>query len=63
MLLIVVLAGGYDVAATDRRNPIAKNPIASWALNTTMTNSVQRLADDLPRPAELTIAMVASLQP
>lgn len=51
--LIVILTGGYNVAATDRHNPVV-----GWALSTTMTNSVQGRAGDLQAPATFTPAMV-----
>src|SRR3546814_19547119 len=53
--LLVVLTGGYNVAATDRHNPIV-----AWALTTTMRNHVQNAADDLTAPAEITPAMIAA---
>ncbi|RKF22640.1 cytochrome c [Altericroceibacterium spongiae] len=53
--LIVVLTGGYNVAATDRHNPIV-----GWALTTTMGNSVRRQATDIQPPAEFTPAMIAA---
>lgn len=51
--LIVILTGGYNVAATDRHNPIV-----GWALTTTMRNSVQGAADDIAAPAQFTPAMI-----
>ena len=51
--LIVILTGGYNVAATDRHNPIV-----GWALDTTMHNSVQGQASDLQTPEEITPAMI-----
>ncbi len=48
----VVLTGGYNVAATDRHNPIV-----AWALHTTYENSVQGRADNLRAP-QFTPAMV-----
>ena len=53
--LIVILTGSYNVAATDRHNPIV-----SWALTTTMNNSVRRQAASIEPPAEFTSAMVAA---
>lgn len=50
--LIIILAGAYNVAADDRHAPITE-----WALDTSMTNSVQGRADNLQAP-ELTAAMV-----
>lgn len=50
--LIVILTGGYNVAASERHNPIV-----GWALNTTFVNSVQRHGDEVSAP-ELTRAMV-----
>ena len=50
--LLVVLTGGYNVAATDRHNPISE-----WAIDTTFTNSVQGQASDILAP-ELTSSMV-----
>lgn len=50
--LLVVLSGAYNVAATDRHNPIA-----AWALDTNFTNSVQGHGSDIAAP-ELTPAMV-----
>lgn len=51
--LIVVLTGGYNVAATKRHNPIV-----GWALTTTMRNAVQNAAGELSPPAEITPAMI-----
>ena len=53
--LIVVLTGGYNVAATDRHNPIV-----GWALSTTMENWVQDAADEVEAPARFTPEMVAA---
>lgn len=53
--LLVVLTGAYNVAATDRHNPIV-----GWALTTTMRNHVQGAADDLNAPAEITPEMIAA---
>jgi len=53
--LIVVLTGGYNVAATDRHSPMI-----GWALTTTMRNAVQNSADDLTAPAEITPMMIAA---
>lgn len=52
--LLLVLTGGYNVAATDRHNPII-----GWALDTTMRNHVRGAADNLTAPAEITPAMIA----
>ena len=49
----VILTGGYNVAATDRHNPII-----GWALSNTMENSVRNRASDGPAPPEFTLAMV-----
>lgn len=49
----VVLTGGYNVAATD-----AHSSLGAWALNTNFTRSVQRQADGVEQPGELTRAMV-----
>lgn len=51
--LIVTLTGAYNVAATDRHNPIV-----GWALDTTMRNSVQERAEDVTPPAAFTPAMI-----
>lgn len=48
----VILSGAYNVAATDRHNPIA-----AWAFETTFENSVSRQASAIAAP-ELTPAMV-----
>jgi mono/diheme cytochrome c family protein len=53
--LIVILSGGYNVAATDRHNPIV-----GWALDTTMHNAVQGAADDVAPAPEFTPAMIAA---
>ena len=50
--LLVVLTGGYNVAATERHTTIG-----AWALNTNFRNSVQGSADDIAAP-EFTRAMV-----
>lgn len=50
--LLVVLTGGYNVAATDRHNPVV-----AWALDTTFHNSVRGRADGLTAP-RFTPAMV-----
>lgn len=50
--LLVILTGGYNVAATERHTSVGE-----WALDTNFTNSVQRQADDITAP-ELTGAMV-----
>ncbi len=52
--LLVVLTGGYNVAATQRHTPVV-----GWALDTTFRNSVQRHGSDIEAP-ELTPAMVAA---
>ncbi|MBU1607031.1 MAG: cytochrome c [Alphaproteobacteria bacterium] len=53
--LLIVLTGGYNIAATDRHNPIV-----GWALTTTMRNHVQGAADDLTAPGAITPAMIAA---
>lgn len=55
--LIVVLTGGYNVAATERHTALG-----AWALNTNFAHSVQRQAEDIDAPA-LTPAMVAAGAP
>ena len=50
--LIVVLTGAYNIAADDRHYPITE-----WALDTSMTNSVETRASNLNAP-EFTQAMV-----
>ncbi|WP_338243395.1 c-type cytochrome [Aurantiacibacter hainanensis] len=50
--LLVILTGGYNVAATERHTPVG-----AWALNTNFVNSVQGHAADITAP-ELTRAMV-----
>ncbi len=50
--LLVILSGGYNVAATERHNPVA-----AWALDTAFVNSVQGHGDAVAAP-ELTQAMV-----
>jgi mono/diheme cytochrome c family protein len=50
--LIVVLTGAYNVAADDGHTPITE-----WALDTSMTNSVESRASNLNAP-EFTQAMV-----
>lgn len=50
--LLVILTGGYNVAATERHTALG-----AWALNTNFVNSVQGHADDIAAP-ELTRAMV-----
>lgn len=50
--LTVVLTGAYNVAADDRHNPITE-----WALDTSMTNSVQGRASDLAAP-QFTATMI-----
>ena len=50
--LIVILTGAYNVAADDRHLPTTE-----WALDTSMTNSVQSRAKDLQAP-EFIPAMV-----
>ena len=49
----VILTGGYNVAATDRHNPII-----GWALSNTMENLVRNRALDGPAAPEFTLAMV-----
>ncbi len=51
--LLVVLTGGYNVAATDRHNPVV-----GWALDTTMHNAVEGRADAVAPPPTFTPAMV-----
>lgn len=48
----VILSGAYNVAATDRHNPIV-----AWAFDTTFENSVSRRASAMAAP-DLTPAMV-----
>ncbi len=48
----VILSGAYDVAATDRHNPIV-----AWAFETTFENSVARQANGIAAP-EFTPARV-----
>ncbi|RKF22671.1 cytochrome c [Altericroceibacterium spongiae] len=55
IIFIVIFTGGYNVAATDRHNPVV-----AWALTTTMTHSVQSRASEIPVPAKFTPAMVAA---
>lgn len=43
--LIVIMTGAYNVAATERHNPVF-----AWALDTTFHNSVESRADGLTRP-------------
>ncbi|QZH74226.1 MAG: cytochrome c [Erythrobacter sp.] len=52
--LLVVLTGGYNVAATQRHTTVG-----AWALDTNFSNSVQRQAGDIEAP-EMTRAMVAA---
>ena len=54
IVLLVILTGGYNVAATERHNPIT-----AWALDTTFRNSVQGRGSDIAAP-ELTPAMVTA---
>ena len=54
IILFVILAGVYNVAADDRHTPITE-----WALDTSMTNSVESRASDLRTP-EFTQAMIAA---
>lgn len=53
--LLVVLTGGYNVAATDRHNPIV-----GWALDTTMQNHVEGAAEPLIAPRQITPTMIAA---
>ena len=53
--LLVILTGGYNVAATDRHPALSE-----WALTTTMRNAVQEAADDIEAPAEFTPAMITA---
>lgn len=55
--LLVILTGGYNVAATERHKPIT-----AWALDTTFRNSVQGHGRDIAA-TELTPAMVAAGAP
>ena len=48
----VIFSGAYDVAATDRHNPVV-----AWAFDTTYENSVSRQASAIAAP-EMTPAMV-----
>lgn len=50
--LLIVLTGGYNVAATERHTTVGE-----WALDTNFTNSVQRQAEGVSAP-EFTSAMV-----
>ena len=50
--LLVILTGGYNVAATERHTAIGE-----WALDSNFTNSVQGQASEIAAPA-LTPAMV-----
>lgn len=50
--LLVILTGGYNVAATERHTTVG-----AWALNTNFVNSVQGHADEIVAP-ELTRAMI-----
>lgn len=52
--LLVVLTGGYNVAATDRHAPLV-----AWALDTTYVNAVKGSADGIEAPA-FTPAMIAA---
>lgn len=54
ILLLVVLTGGYNFAATDRHARIV-----GWALDTTFTNAVEGAAGDIEAPA-FTPAMIAA---
>lgn len=55
IVLLIVLTGGYNVAATDRHNPLV-----AWALSTTMRNHVQDAAEDVGEPPAVTPAMIAA---
>lgn len=55
--LLVVLTGGYNVAATERHTTVG-----AWALETNFTNSVQGSASDIVAP-ELTQNMVEAGAP
>lgn len=55
--LLIVLTGGYNVAATERHTTVG-----AWALDTNFRNAVQRRADEIRAP-ELTPAMVAAGAP
>lgn len=52
--LLVVLSGGYNVAATERHTTVG-----AWALDTNFTNSVQGHGEDITAP-QLTPAMVSA---
>ncbi|PWS38876.1 class I triheme cytochrome c [Falsiroseomonas bella] len=52
--LLVVYSGAYNVAATEEHASFTR-----WAFDTTMQNSVERRASDLPAPAP-TAEMVAA---
>ena len=51
--LIVVLTGSYNVAASNKHNPVV-----GWALHTTMENSVRDHAEDLGPAPKFTSAMI-----
>jgi len=53
--LLLVLTGGYSVAATERHNPVV-----GWALDTAMENGVARAADEIPPPPAFTPEMIAA---
>ncbi|WP_305095700.1 c-type cytochrome [Croceibacterium aestuarii] len=50
--LVVVLAGGYNIAATDRHSPLV-----AWALHTNFENSVKSHAGDIA-PPQFSAAMI-----
>lgn len=53
--LLVVLTGGYDVAATSKHTPLVR-----WALGTTMDRSVERQAKGIQPPSPFTQADVTA---
>ncbi|WP_082010528.1 c-type cytochrome [Novosphingobium malaysiense] len=53
--LLVILTGSYNVAASDRHNPVV-----GWALTTTMSNSVKSRAEDVGAVPEFTPAMISA---
>jgi mono/diheme cytochrome c family protein len=55
IVLLVILTGSYNVAATQRHGPIA-----AWALDTAFINSVKSRGDELEPPARFTRQMIAA---
>ncbi|WP_230532411.1 c-type cytochrome [Microvirga roseola] len=53
--LVVVYTGAYNVAATEEHASFTR-----WAFDTTFHNSVERQADDVLAPADITPAMIAA---